>query len=65
MKWLADECFDNDIVRGLLRHSPGFDLIRVQDVSQIAGGDDGIVLARAAKNERVALTHDVSTMART
>lgn len=45
MKWLADECFDNDIVRGLLRRLPGLDLIRAQDVSLIAGGDDERLLA--------------------
>lgn len=62
MKWLADECFDNDIVRGLLRRSPGLDLIRAQDVANIAGRDDGKLLAWATKNERILLTHDLATM---
>jgi Domain of unknown function (DUF5615) len=62
VKWLADECFDNDIVRGLLRRSPDFDLGRAQDVSEIANRDDETLLAWAAKHERVLLTHDLATM---
>lgn len=57
MKWLADECFNNDIVRGLLRRSPTLDLIRAQDVAEIAGLDDQKLLAWATDNERVLLTH--------
>ena len=62
MKWLADECFDNDIIRGLLRRSPDFDLVRAQDVSEIAGRDDETLLAWATKHDRVVLTHDLATM---
>jgi hypothetical protein len=39
MKFLADENFDNRIVRGLLRRRPDLDIIRVQDL-EIAGADD-------------------------
>jgi hypothetical protein len=45
VKWLADECFDNDIVRELSRRCPTFDLIRAQDVAGIAGMDDRKLLA--------------------
>ena len=62
MKWLADECFDNDIIRGLLRRSPGLDIVRAQDVSAIAGRDDEQLLAWANANKRVVLTHDLATM---
>jgi hypothetical protein len=62
VKWLADECFDNDIIRGLLRRSPGLDVIRAQDVSEIAGHDDGFLIAWAARNDRVVLSHDLATM---
>jgi hypothetical protein len=62
VKWLADECFNNDIVRGLLRRSPTLDLIRAQDVAEIAGLDDQKLLAWATDNERVLLTHDLGTM---
>jgi hypothetical protein len=61
VKWLADECFDNDIVRGLLRRSPDFDLIRAQYVSEIATRDDATLLAWATTNMRVVLTHDLAT----
>src|SRR5262249_8505298 len=62
VKWLADECFDNDLVRGLLRRSPGFDPIRAQDVAEIAGRDDRKLLVWATENERILLTHDLATM---
>ena len=39
MKFLADENFDNRIVRGLLRRQPDLDILRVQDL-EIAGADD-------------------------
>lgn len=62
MKWLADECFDNDIVRGLLRRSADFDLVRAQDIFEVAGRDDKTLLAWTIKNDRVVLTHDLATM---
>lgn len=62
MKWLADENFDNGIVRGILRRSPGFDVVRAQDLPHIAGKEDLVLLAWAAQNRRVVLTHDLSTM---
>jgi len=62
VKWLADECFDNDIIRGLVRRFPGFDLVRAQDISEIAGRNDETLLAWAAKHERVVLTHDLATI---
>ena len=64
MKWLADDCFHNDILRGLLRRSPDLDLIRAQDVAEIAGRDDGKLIVWATENERVLLTHDLATMVR-
>jgi hypothetical protein len=62
VKWLADENFRNSIIRGILRRAPDFDIIRVQDVPQISGGDDPAMLAWATTNGRVVLTHDLSTM---
>lgn len=58
---LADEDFDNDIVRGVFRRLPGAALVRVQDVG-LAGRPDADVLEWAAQNGRVLLTHDVNTM---
>jgi hypothetical protein len=61
MKLLADENFHRAIVRGLLRQLPDLDLVRVQDVG-LSGADDDAVLAWAAVEERLVLTHDVETL---
>jgi len=62
VKLLADENFDNDILRGLVRRDPAFDVIRVQDLPEIAGQDDPTVLFWATSINRILLTHDLSTM---
>jgi hypothetical protein len=59
----ADENFNNDIVRGLLRRKPELDIVRVQDVG-LSGADDPTILEWAAQERRVLLTHDVSTITR-
>ena len=61
LRFLVDEDFDNDIVRGMLRRLPALDIVRVQD-ADLSGTPDPIVLAYAAQAGRVVLTHDVSTM---
>ncbi|TRU30645.1 MAG: hypothetical protein EWV80_01690 [Microcystis aeruginosa Ma_QC_B_20070730_S2] len=61
MKLLADENFDNTIVRGLLRHKPDIDIVRVQDVG-LSGKADPIILEWAAQEDRILLTHDVATI---
>lgn len=63
MKFLADENFDNTIVRGLLRRQPDIDIVRVQDVV-LSGKDDATVLEWAAQEDRILLTHDVATITR-
>jgi hypothetical protein len=60
-RFLADENFNNQIVRGVLRQSSDVDIVRVQDVG-LSGVDDPIVLEWAAQEERIVLTHDVATM---
>ncbi|MBM3496481.1 MAG: hypothetical protein FJX72_19510 [Armatimonadetes bacterium] len=55
---LADEDFDNDIVRGVRRSAAAVALVRVQDVG-LSGADDATVLRWAARHGRVVLTHDV------
>ena len=57
----ADENFNNDIVRGILRRDSTIDIIRIQDAGLI-GADDLTVLEWAALNGRVLLTHDVATI---
>ncbi|MBE9055230.1 DUF5615 family PIN-like protein [Sphaerospermopsis sp. LEGE 08334] len=61
LKLLADENFDNTIVRGLLRRRSNIDIVRVQDVG-LLGEDDPIILAWAAQEGRILLTHDVATI---
>lgn len=62
MKWLADECLDNDII---LRPVAPLARLRFGTRSgcpEVAGSDDETLLAWADKNGRVILTHDLATM---
>lgn len=61
LRFVADENFNGDIVRGLLLRQPDLDIVRVQDVD-LAGSDDPDVLAWSAENDRIILTHDRATM---
>jgi hypothetical protein len=57
----ADENFNNDIVRGLLRRRPNLDIVSAQEAG-FSGADDPSILEWAAREGRVLLTHDVSTI---
>ena len=61
LKFAADENFNNDILRGILRKIPELDIVRVQD-SEFSGATDPEVLEWAAQENRVLLTHDVQTI---
>jgi hypothetical protein len=61
IRLLADENFNNNIVRGVRLRDPYIDVVRVQDVG-LSGADDPSVLAWAAEQGRVLLTHDVATI---
>lgn len=61
LQWLADENFNNDILRALFRAKHDLDIVRAQDVG-LTGAADETVLAWAADHNRVLLTHDVSTI---
>ncbi len=63
LRLLADENFNSDIVRGLLRRQPNLDIVRAQDVG-LSGADDPTVLEWATEQGRVLLTHDVTTITR-
>ena len=58
---VADENFNNTIVRGLLRVKPDLDIVRIQDVG-LFSADDPTVLEWAANENRRLLTHDVTTI---
>lgn len=60
---LADENFKAQIQTGLRRRLHTVDLVSVQDLG-IRGLDDPDLLARAAAENRVLLTHDVNTVPR-
>jgi len=61
VRFLADENFNNQIVRGVLRQSSSVNIMRAQDVG-LSGVDDPTVLEWSAQEGRVVLTHDVATM---
>lgn len=61
MRLLADENFNGDIVRGLLLRRPDIELVRVQDVG-LDEAEDPEILAWAAENDRIVLTHDRATL---
>ena len=63
LRLAADENFNGDIVRGLLRRNPKLDIVRVQDVG-LSGANDPSVLAWAADQGRIVVTHDLSTLAK-
>ena len=63
LRLLADENLDNDIVRGVLRRRPGLEIPRVQDAG-LSEVEDAAVLAWAAQEGRILITHDVTTMTR-
>jgi len=58
---VADENFNNTIIRGLLRLKPSLDIVRIQDVG-LTSADDPTVLEWAARENRILLTHDVATI---
>lgn len=61
MKLLVDENFRGAIVRGLLRRRPDLDLVRVFDV-ELGAADDPTILAWAATEGRLVLTHDAAIL---
>ena len=63
LRLAADENFNNNIVRGLLRRKPDLEIARLQDVG-LSGADDPTVLDWAASEGRVLFSHDVSTLTR-
>jgi hypothetical protein len=61
LKLVSDENFNADILRGLYRQDPDLDVVRVQDIGLKATPDSDI-LAWAAAEGRILLTHDRDTM---
>jgi Domain of unknown function (DUF5615) len=61
LKYAVDEDFNHEIVRGLMLKDPSLDILTVQDVDLLEVHDREI-LAWAAQEGRILLTHDVRTM---
>jgi hypothetical protein len=61
IKLVSDENFDDDILRGLLRRLPELQVVRVNDVD-LTATPDPIILAWAAGEGRVLLTHERDTL---
>ena len=61
LRLAADENFNADVVRGLLRRLPDLDIARGQDAG-LSGADDPAVLEWAAREGRIVMTHDISTL---
>jgi hypothetical protein len=62
VKWLADENFNNAILRGLRRRASAFKVVRAQDIEAIRGLDDIALLQFATDANCVVVTHDLATM---
>jgi hypothetical protein len=60
-RFLADANFNRDILRGLGRRERSIDLLNADDAG-LRGMPDPQVLALAAEQGRILLTHDVRTM---
>ena len=61
MRFLADENFDNRILRGIRRENSDVDILRAQD-TEMVGADDRKLLEWSAQEGRILLTHDVQTL---
>lgn len=61
LAFLADENFNNVILRGVVRRHPDIDIVRAQDVG-LSGADDPTLLSWAAEQSRLVLTHDAQTL---
>ena len=61
MKFLADENFHGDMLRGILAAFPELDIVRVQG-THFSGAEDDKLLEEAARQGAILITHDVQTM---
>ena len=61
LRLLTDENFKNTIVRGVRLRLPHLDIVSVRQIG-LAATPDPTLLKWAAREERIILTHDISTM---
>lgn len=61
MRFLADENFNNDILRAPKRLYPDLEITRIQDTPMLRS-DDPAILESIAETDIILLLHDVNTM---
>jgi hypothetical protein len=61
LHFAVDENLNYNIVRGLLRCKTDLNIVRIQDVG-LSGKGDATILEWAAQENRILLTHDVTTI---
>lgn len=61
VRFLADENFNRAIITGIRRILPNADIVLIQDVG-LRTADDPTILDWAARERRVLLTHDATTI---
>ena len=61
LRLLFDENFDHRILRGLRLRIQDLDFLAVQEM-ELKGQSDQRILAWAAQNQRILVTHDVNTI---
>ena len=63
VRFLADEDIDVDIVQGLRSREPAIDILDVES-GGLRGSADPVLLALAAEQDRILISHDRNTMTR-
>ena len=61
LRFAADENLNYNIIRGLIRRNSDLDIINIHDAG-LSGKHDAAVLEWAAQENRILLTHDVTTI---
>lgn len=61
LRLAADEHIDRALIRGLLARQPDLDIVRIQEAG-LLGADDRDLLAWAAAERRILITHDRNTI---
>ncbi|HTU88699.1 MAG TPA: DUF5615 family PIN-like protein [Gemmataceae bacterium] len=61
LRLATDEHIDRALIRGLLARQPNLDIARIQEVG-LLGADDRDILAWAAAEGRILITHDRNTI---
>lgn len=61
LRLATDEHIDRALIRGLLARQPNLDIVRIQEAG-LLGADDCDILAWAAAEGRILITHDRNTI---